>query len=128
MIDYEWLNNNSEIIFKKNSPNGFDIILSYDKNFIYLNTNTGFHYYPNIINDFEQTLIEVMGLVRDLLSNNMRLKEFLSNNTPYKWSLQCYDDGEWKDEAYTKLIFWNYLGKKSERIYSNNILPARELK
>ena len=126
-LDYEWQNNNSEITLKKISPNGFDIILSFDKNFIYLNTNTGFHYYPNVVVDFTQTLIEVMGLVRDLLSKNMGIKEYCSNGKPYKWELESLGNNIWMNEGTTRLLFWNYFGKKSQKIYFNETLPIRDL-
>lgn len=69
-----------------------------------------------------------MGVVRDLLSKNMRIKEILSNNKPVRWLLQYKGENGWETEATNGLIFYNYLGKKSERLNSNDTLPPRPLK
>ncbi|HSR18378.1 MAG TPA: hypothetical protein VLM39_09850 [Ignavibacteriaceae bacterium] len=126
-LKYEWRENNTEILFQKISSQGFDIIIRYDENNIYLETDTGYHDYFKVNNNFKEVLIDVMGIIRDLLTRNMRIKEYLSNNRSYKWTLQCFRENKWKDESSTGLIFWNYFGKKSEKIYFNNSLPIREL-
>lgn len=126
-LDYEWKNNNQEILFKKKTDQGFDITIGYhNENYLYVNTDKGFHDHFEVIDDdFSETLKSVMGLVRDLLSYKMRIKEILAGNTPRKWILQNYIDGEWKDEHIVGNIFWNYFAKKSERIYYNDVLPSR---
>ena len=125
---YEWNDNKSEIIFKKNTVEGFDITVSSDKKFIYMFTDRGYHKQFEIIYPLSETLTNVMGIVRDLLSKNMRIREYLTNKKPYKWTLEYFEDNQWKAEGSTTLIFWNYFGKKSEQVYFNDILPAREFK
>ena len=67
-----------------------------------------------------------LGLVRDLLSPAMRIRERLAGGKPYKWLFELYHDGQWIAEEWCVLFFWNYIGKRTEKIYQNRILPARE--
>jgi hypothetical protein len=67
-----------------------------------------------------------LGLVRDLLSPAMRIREHLAGGKPYKWAFELNKNGQWITEEYCALFFWNYFGKRTVKIYQNNILPARE--
>ncbi|NLH18332.1 MAG: hypothetical protein GX455_17290 [Phycisphaerae bacterium] len=67
-----------------------------------------------------------LGFVQDLLGPNMRVREVCAGGKPHKWGIEILQNGQWQTEEWTGLIFWNYFGKKSERIYMNRILPARE--
>jgi hypothetical protein len=67
-----------------------------------------------------------LGLVRDLLSPAMRIRERLAAGKPYKWAFEFCQDGKWITEEWIGLFFYNYFGKKTEKIYLNRILPARE--
>ncbi len=128
ILNYEWGDNKEEIIFKKKDDNGFDIRVFHDDRFIYIETELGYHDQFKINDNIETTLTDVMGLVRDLLSKNMRIVEILSNNNGRKWLVQSFVDNDWQTEHKVGLLIWNYFGKKSERVYSNDILLARELK
>ncbi len=125
-IVYEWRENNTEIIFKKNSDDGFDILVGcHNNNYIYLDTGIGYHDHFEAFEKFEEILIEVMGLVRDLLTQKMRIIEILSNNKPRKWLLQIFEEDKWKTEYVTGTLFWNIFGKRTTKVYSNDILPVR---
>jgi hypothetical protein len=67
-----------------------------------------------------------LGFIRDLLSPAMRIRERLAGDKPYKWSFEVYQEGQWVTEEQVGLLFWNYFGKRTEKIYQNRILPARE--
>ena len=125
-LNYEWENNKEEIIFKKKDDNGFNIRVFHDNRFVYVETDTGYHDKFEINNDIKTTLTDVMGLVRDLLTKSMRIVEILSNNSGRKWLVQSYIDNEWKTEHEVGLLIWNFFGKKSEKIYFNDILPPRD--
>ncbi|MBD3329342.1 hypothetical protein GF357_02500 [Candidatus Dojkabacteria bacterium] len=128
-IPYEWKKDKKEIVFKKLDEEGFDIALNCeDDNYLYLSTNLGYYdfYYYESLEQISDILPETMGLVRDLLSPNMRIVEKLSNSKPYKWLLQCKKDNDWITERVSGLVFYNYLGKRIEKIYSNNTLPPRD--
>ena len=67
-----------------------------------------------------------LGLVRDLLSPDMRLRELSAGGRPYKWILEARDaGGGWRAEHETGLVFFNYFGARAERVYQNRQLPGR---
>ena len=70
--------------------------------------------------------VKVDGESRDLLSPVMRIRERLAGGKPYKWIFELYHDGQWIAEEWCGLFFWNYIGKRTEKIYQNRILPAME--
>jgi hypothetical protein len=69
---------------------------------------------------------EALGLVRDLLSPGMRIRERLAAGSPFKWESEILSNGDWVREGSTGLLFWIYFGKRSERFYQNHTLPIRE--
>ena len=73
----------------------------------------------------EEISANVLGLLRDLLSPAMRIHEYLAGGQPYKWAFETHQEKQWITEEYVSLFFWNYFGKRTEKYYQNNILPAR---
>jgi hypothetical protein len=73
----------------------------------------------------EETVVDILGLVRDLLSPTMRIRELRAGDSPYRWRMECLRKGEWVREESCGLLFWNFLGKRSEIIYQNYILEGR---
>jgi len=69
---------------------------------------------------------DALGLVRDLLSPGMRLRELRAAGRPYKWILEGRLSGQWHTEQTMALLIWNYFGVRSERIYQNAHLPERD--
>jgi hypothetical protein len=81
--------------------------------------------------DWERTAAEkvraALGLARDLLSPTMRVRELSAAGRPYRWELQRLDGREWRTQERTiGSIFRKYFGPRSERIYQNTTLPARD--
>ena len=74
----------------------------------------------------DELAAHALGLVRDLLSPAMRIRERLAGGEAYKWAFESYLDGKWLTEEWVGLFFWNYFGKRSEKIYQNKILPPRD--
>ena len=68
----------------------------------------------------------VIGYVRDLLSPVMRVRELSAGGNAYRWGIELLEDGKWHSQEWVGLLFWNYFGKRSEKFYRNEILPARE--
>ncbi len=66
-----------------------------------------------------------LGLVRDLLSPDMRIRERASASRPYKWFIESLRGTTWQLESQTGLLVFNYLGARSERTYQNRHLPGR---
>jgi hypothetical protein len=106
------------------SPNGFDIRFE-----IELDAATLF--WGNWHTRFESTagtdtLIEdLFGLLRDMLSPDMRIRELYAWPSPYRGFLESFDGTHWSAEHVMGLIFWNYFGKRSVRTYSNSVLTGR---
>jgi hypothetical protein len=104
--------------------NGFDIRITAEADAITLhwgNWHTRFE--PTAGND---TLVEaVFGLIRDMLSSDMRIRELCAGDKPYRGLLEAYDGTHWSTEQEMVLIFWNYFAKRSARTYSNSTLPGR---
>jgi len=67
-----------------------------------------------------------VGLLYDLLTPLMRIREQLAGETPYKWILECLREGSWEGRGTYLRFFFNFWGKRSERIYQNHMLPLRD--
>ena len=70
-------------------------------------------------------VLAALGLIRDLLSPNMRLRELRSGGRPYRWFVESQDGTAWRLEAETGLLFFNYFGARSEHVFQNRQLPSR---
>ena len=115
-----------ELSFPKSNDDGFDICMQVSNNRIVISTDKLVDYLHNFKDDYKEVFENYLGVVRDLLSPNMRIKEFLSNNSSYKWQIQYLENGEWITENNAALIFWNYFGKRSYKYYTNYHLEPRE--
>ncbi len=122
-LDGEWESDNTKLTFKKKSSEGFDIIVSYEYDSIYIGTDIGWH---DEFSASKERLVWSMGVVRDLLTKNMRISEYLSNDKPYKWVVQIFENSEWLGFLVKFRLLWNYFGKRSEKIYFNDTLLPRE--
>ncbi len=123
---YEWRNDDTEVILRKRSAEGFDVIVGHCQDYLYISTDRGYHHHYEAYEDFSEILVTVMEVASELLTKNMRIREISANSKPRKWVLEHYRDGAWKKEAVVGLLVWNYFGKKSERYYSNDTLPVRQ--
>jgi hypothetical protein len=104
--------------------NGFDIRFEIERGAVTL-------YWGNWHTRFEPTagvdkLIEdLFGLLRDMLSPDMRVRELYAGRNPYRGFLESYDGARWSTEHEMALVFWNYFGGRSVRTYCNSVLPGR---
>jgi hypothetical protein len=65
-------------------------------------------------------------LVRDLLGPAMRLRERSSNGRPYAWALERRRSGAWQRAlGSTTAPFFNWFGRRTERVRQNHTLPVR---
>jgi hypothetical protein len=62
---------------------------------------------------------EALKRVQDLLSSRTRLRIRFAGGVPYRWRVEVLEDGEWQLDFMTALLFWNYLGRRSEVIRQN---------
>jgi hypothetical protein len=69
-----------------------------------------------------------LGLIRDLVSPVMRVRERTAGGKPYWWAFESLMDGKWHTEESVGLLVWNWFGKRSQRTYQNTILPSRNFR
>ena len=110
--------------FPKRSHDGFRITVEVFSNEIIVNTD-GPQFHFDLIESPKDTVDEVLGFVRDLLSPDMRIVQKCANSKPYKWSLQVLRDGKWHAEQNMALLIFNVFGRRSEIILTNRVLPGR---
>ncbi|GBG03942.1 hypothetical protein AZSI13_32690 [Azospira sp. I13] len=129
-VHHRWSEDRLTISFRKINDEGFDIEVSYDpiSKELEIQTDRGCHdhFHAEKFESFPAALACVFGLVRDLLSRNMRIEETQANGKPRKWELQANINGKWVTESTTGLFIWNVFGSKSMAKYSNDALPPRE--
>ncbi len=128
-IRHEWSidddNDHCILDIPRQSETGFNITIETFPSEIIVSADGPHHHFDDV-KDIKATVDNVLGLVRDLLSPAMRIREIVSNGRPYKWHLESQQHGQWIIENTTGLFsIFALLGKKSERIYQNNILPIR---
>ncbi|HKG95027.1 MAG TPA: hypothetical protein VKA84_24130 [Gemmatimonadaceae bacterium] len=89
-------------------------------------SGVGFHTHFDWQTTAAEAVRDALGLVRDLLGPGMRVRELRAGDRPYRWELQAFDGQGWRTEEVTAQLVWNYFGQRSERIYRNVALPARD--
>ena len=127
-ILHEWSIDDDEdhciLYLPKNAHDGFDIIVEVFSTEIIVNTD-GPHLHLDLVESPNRTVNRALCLVRDLLSPDMRIVEKCANGKPYKWLVQILRNGNWYTEQTSSLLFFNFIGRRSERIFMNRTLPGR---
>ena len=106
------------------SPESFEIEVAVEKKMATVawgNWHT--HFWPD--GDADEFVVDLFGLLRDMLSSDMRVRELQAAGYPYRGFLESFDGQRWSTEEEMGLVFWNYFGKRSEKIYSNALLSPR---
>lgn len=105
-------------------PTGFDIRLLVSPDTVTL--DWGRWHTPFELDTEIETFVEhLFGLIRDMLGPEMRVRELWAWPFPYRGFLESFDGTQWSVVQETGLVIWNYLGKRSVRIYFNSVLPGR---
>jgi hypothetical protein len=86
----------------------------------------GAHMHYDLEGDIEDLSGRVLGLVRDLLSPGMRIRECLAGGKPYKWVIELFRNGQWVTEETLRELFFRWFGRRTEKIYQNKTLAARQ--
>lgn len=113
-----------ELFVPAASAKGFDIAFTVSPAGVVLNWGR-WHSPFEPDGEIEAFVEHLFGLLRDLLSPDMRIRELWAWPSPYRGYLESFDGARWSSEEEMGLIFWNYLGRRSQRIYSNSVLPGR---
>jgi len=127
-LNYFW-EESTRLTIKKETQNGFDISIEDSDGVIHIETDNGYHTYIEIqdYKSYKEALTYIFGLVRDMLSTTVRIRVILKNNKPVKWILEYFDGSKWQQEDIMGLLFFNIFGKTTQQIYTNDILPPREV-
>lgn len=126
-LRHEWRSGGDALVLRipKIAPDGFDVEL--EANAGGLELRCGDMHTPLACgSDPDEAMRDVLGLLRDLLSPGMRLREQWAGGRAYRWSLEVLGNGGWQREYEMALLVWNFLGRRSERIYQNRHLPVRD--
>lgn len=121
-IKHEWSLNADycKLFIPGSNPNGFDISFVIETHAATLNWGN-WHTPYEPIGRPDEFIQDLFGLLRDMLSPDMRIQEFVAGRNPYRGFLQFYDGTHWSTEQEMGLFLWNYLGKRSVGTYSNSI-------
>ena len=68
---------------------------------------------------------QALGLVRDLLSRAVRIRERRAAGIPYYAALETRVGGEWRRRRAVALLRYPYWGKREERVWANAHLDPR---
>ncbi len=112
-----------ELVFPTRDGDGFDVTLQPDAQGILAYTDVAFHEHCG--GEPHEAVQQALGLARDLLSPDMRIRERRAGHSGYRWLLERRDGEEWIVESTTGLLFWNYFAARTERVYQNSQLPGR---
>ena len=128
-LSHRWKEDSSTrgatLLFPKQQPGGFDVLVSAHEEQLTVSTEGAHVHFDRADQEPEQIVEDALGLVRDLLSPDMRVRELHAGRTPYRWFIEAFDGETWRVEHVTGLLFWNYFGHRSEQIYQNDVLPGR---
>jgi hypothetical protein len=112
--------------FPKVRSEGFEVEVHVDGDEITV-FGEGSHIHFDNVEDELLTVQRALGLVRDMLSKNIRIIEYRAGDKPYKWKLQFYNGKSWQTVDIIGLFLFNIFSKRSQRILQNNSMPKRDL-
>jgi hypothetical protein len=123
---WEQHGNDQELTFFASESTGFDVTVCFTPESVIVFAR-GAHRHFELIDgkDVESIAAEALGMVRDLLSPDMRVREYRASGSPYRWDIEIYTPDGWKTTESTGLILWNYFGRRSQQVFQNQILPGR---
>ena len=121
----EWTADLSRLWFPRVDDLGFDVEVCVGDREIVVQA-LGAHEHFELGNGTpSEVCASVLGLVRDLLSPDVRIREIRSRGRPFRWFVESRNGPEWQVEAETGLLFFNYFGRRTERVCQNRQLPGR---
>ena len=128
-IEHDWTlsDGNCELFVPAFSASGFDIRFVFERDTVTVIWGI-WHSHMDLDEsggDTKTRIENLFGLLRDMLSPNMRIRELYAGSRPYRGFLETFDGKVWAVEEENGLLFWNYFGKRSVRTYSNSVLQGR---
>jgi hypothetical protein len=126
-LKHEWLSNENSLVLRVPaiSADGFDIEL--EANTDGLQLRCGGMHTPLVDGPDPATAVrDALGLLRDLLSPAMQLRDMRAGGGAYRWFLEAASGAGWRVEYETGVLAWNFFGRRTQRVYCNRHLPARK--
>ena len=120
-IPREW--HEAVLTFPAAAPDGFEVALRPCGDGVIVSCAAGYHEHVN--GPPAAAVEEALGLARDLLSSDMRLRELRAGGRAYRWVVERRAADGWIPESEAGLLFWRYFARRDERIYQNRQLPGR---
>lgn len=115
------------LTIKKENTSGFDVVVECETYGLYPFAG-GWHGPAWELFSRDETFLDLsaqfMGFIRSLLCEDSKLEVRYTGEKPYKWIL-TYPLEEGTEFVETGLIFYNYLGKRSSKVFQNKQLSRR---
>jgi hypothetical protein len=124
-LPHELSADGSHLRFPRQETSGFDIEVEVDEHGILVQALGAHEHFQAGASPTGELCARALGLVRDLLSPDMRIRESRAGDKPVRWTVEARAGGEWRSEGQTGLLFFNYFATRTERIYQNRQLPGR---
>ncbi|MCI0695661.1 hypothetical protein L0337_27120 [candidate division KSB1 bacterium] len=110
--------------FQKQSSDGFAVVVEYTPGELHIFAHRVHLEFERGIN-YDEAIEATLETCLNLLSPDYRIREYLAADSAYKWKLEIFNGEKWHGTNTTSILFWNYFGRRIERIYQNHILPSR---
>jgi hypothetical protein len=115
----------AEIKFPAQSPDGFDVRIMISKRGVQIHSGKLVHADIDHTRSPQGAIEAAFGMVRDLLSPDMRLRERYAGKRAVWAAAERFDGTTWHRAYDTGLLLFNYFRKRRELIYVNHQLPGR---
>jgi hypothetical protein len=128
-LRHEWHNRGREakLIFPPATPDGFEVWALASDTELIVGGEGAHHHFEYDDCPLDGAIGAALGLLLDLLSPGMRLREYSAGGSPYCWVLESRCGEGWRAEEETGTLFYNWFAQRSERVRQNRQLPPREI-
>ncbi len=117
---------NRVLVFPPVADEGFEVWVEVSADVLIVGAGEAHHHFEYDKLHRTAAIDAALGLVRDLLSPAMRLREVVVGAVPIRTLIEAAFRDGWKVEEETGRLLFNYLGRRTERIRQNRSLPPRE--
>lgn len=126
-VVHRWSDNGSRLVFPRSNDGGFDVEIWVSGQEIVVSALGAHEHFPFAAAAASDVCGAAFGLVRDLLSSDMRVREHRAGGKPFRWTVESRTDTGWRLEWEGGRLFFNYLARRSTCLYQNHQLPGRLL-
>jgi hypothetical protein len=116
---------NWKLKIPKQDSSGFDIVVVADSSEVTVHAEYGAHRHFTSEGNHEETVRNALGLARDLLSENMRVRVFSVFGMTYRFDFEWYRYNKWENDGTTVLLGLPWFLGGVQKFYSNHRLPPR---